>query len=206
MSEGLARGAVDGNTIHVGDQVMVRATVRRSVAGVGALVRFTSKTEHYEGWVAEQDLRYALVDGDLPAEPENGTWLYADGTMFSDGCSRIFHRDDREGHFDEDRRFQQHWYDMTGDGWIDWPAAVERGAARNGVRRMVVLAEDEAGIDIAGLDDAMHTCWLEGRWKWMTTKMTAEAREAAAAAVERYRETIDSEDAGPTSGVRWWNE
>lgn len=40
----------------------------------------------------------------------------------------------------------------------------------------------------------------------MTTKMTAEAREAAAAAVERYRETIDSEDAGPTSGVRWWNE
>lgn len=180
MSEGLARGAVDGNPIHVGDQVMVRATVRQSVAGVGALVRFTSKTEHYDGWVAEEDLRYALVDGDLPAEPEDDTWLYADGAMFSDGCSRIFHRDDREGHFDEDRRFQQHWYDMTGDGWIDWPAAVERGAAghvvrrmvlravergaaRNGVRRMVLLAEDEASIDIAGLDYAMHICWLEGQ-------------------------------------------
>lgn len=205
MSE-LARGAVDGHPIHVGDQVMVRATVRRSVAGVGALVRFTSKTEHYDGWVAESELRYALLDGDLPDEPGDGTWLYADGSMFSDGCSRIFHRDDREGHYDDDRRFQQHWYDLTGDGWIDWPAAVERGAARAGVRRMVVLSEDQNDLDLAALDAAMHIAWLHGGWERLTLKMDDAGREAAAAAVERYHEKIDPENRLSGGSVRWWRE
>jgi hypothetical protein len=201
----LARGRVDGAPIHVGDQVMVRAVVCRSVAGVGALVRFTSKTEQYDGWIAEDDLRFALVDNELPAEPEDNTWLYADGSMFPDGNSRIFHRDDREGHYDEDRRFQQHWFDLTGDGWIDWPAAVERGAGRIGVRRMVVLAEDQTDVDIAALDEAMNACWMHGKWKWMTQKMQPAVREAAAAAVERYHERIDPDEPVTTS-IRWWDE
>jgi hypothetical protein len=189
---------VDGRPIHVGDEVLVRAVVIRSVAGVGALVRFTSKTENYDGWVAEDELRAGLVE-DLPPEPPDGTWLLMHD---SDGWARIFHRDDAEGHYDENRRYQQHWFDVTGEGWIDWPSAVKRGAAFASRRRMVVLAAGQTELDIDALDQAMHTCWLEGRWEWMTGKMSLAAREAAAAAVERHHERIDPDE--PLITLRWW--
>jgi hypothetical protein len=142
MSErDLARGKLDGQLIHVGDVVMVRGVVRRSQAGVGALVRFTSKTENYDGWICEADLSYPLVNGDLPAEPADGTWLLVDGGLNADGNPLIFRRDDAEGHFDADRRYQQHWFDVVAREWIDWLEAVGRGAARNGVARMTVEEE-----------------------------------------------------------------
>lgn len=200
----LARGVVDGEPIHVGDQVMIRAEVLQSRAGVGALVRLFSETDEMKVWIAPDHLRYAVVEHDLPPEPPNGTWLYADGSQFDDGNSRIFQRNDAEGHADKpERRHDRHWYDVVDQRWIDWPHAVDRGAARAYVRRMVVLAAEQTGVDVAGLDEAMHTCWLEGKWEWMTQKMSAEAREAAAAAVERYHQRIDPGD-GPVATLRWW--
>lgn len=140
MTDGtqLARGKVDGKPIHVGDQVLVRGVVRQSIAGVGALVRFTSKTEDYTGWICEDDLRWALVDDDTPIEPADGTWLLIDGSLRPDGNPQIFHRDDAESHFDPDRRHQQHWFDVVAQEWIDWVEAVIRGAARVGVTTMTV--------------------------------------------------------------------
>lgn len=133
----LARGAVDDIEIHVGDTVLVRGVVQRSLAGVGALVRFTSKTEDYDGWIREADLRHVVVDGKLAEEPADGTWLLVDER--ADGRSLIFHRNDAEGHyFDENRRYQQHWYDVVNQCWIDWPTAVALGAAGGHVKRMRV--------------------------------------------------------------------
>lgn len=200
----LARGKVDGRPIYVGDQVMVRAEVLVSHEGVGALLRFYSKTDEQKVWVAEGHLRYAVVDADLPDEPPDGTILHVDGLEFPDGSSRIFIRDDAEGHSDDRRRHDEHWFDVTEQRWIDWPHAVDRGAARSSARRMALLSAEETEIDIAALDGAMHTCWLEGRWTRMTKKMTAAEREAAAAAVERYSERL--EPGATLTTLRWWNE
>lgn len=136
---GHARGAVDGREIFVGDTVMIRGTVLKSIEGVGALVELFSKTDQYPAWIREEDLRWAQVDGDLPLEPEDGTWLLS----YVDANSRIFNRNDAEGHNDrEDRRHDRHWWDVVAEEWIDWPTAVQRGAARTGVRRMTVQDEE----------------------------------------------------------------
>lgn len=134
-----ARGAVDGREIFVGDTVMIRAIVLQSVAGVGAEVEMFSKTDQYSAWVREEDLRWAVVQEDLPPEPADDTWLMVHD---EEGMCLIFHRDDAEGHNDRDnRRYDRHWWDVTEKQWIDWPTAVSRGAARHDVRRMNV--EDE---------------------------------------------------------------
>lgn len=205
-SHELAHGIVDGKPIHAGDQVMVRAEVLQSQAGVGALLRLYSRTDEMQVWVREDHLRYALVDPELPPEPPDGSWLHADGSMFPDGNSRIFHRSDAEGHNDRDvRRFDRHWWDVVEQKWIDWPAAVERGAARTGVRRMVLLAEDQTDVDVTALDGALHSVWLHANWEWVTKKMDEDEREAAADAVQRHHERIDPDEPA-TSSVRWWRE
>jgi hypothetical protein len=74
---GLACGKTDGEPICVGDEVLVRGVVVRSIVGVGALVRFTSKNEDYQGWIREEDLRWSLSAGaELPPEPadDTSTW------------------------------------------------------------------------------------------------------------------------------------
>lgn len=135
-----ARGKVDGQELFVGDTVLVAGTVVNSVAGVGALVQFTSKTEDWQGWIREADLRFALVDNDLPIEPADGTWLLS----YVDANARIFHRDDTKGHNDRDtRRYDRHWWDVVAQEWIDWPTAVSRGAAHSNARRMTVQDADE---------------------------------------------------------------
>lgn len=138
MSEnGHAYGVLDGNEIFVGDTVLVRGEALRSVSGVGALVRFTSKTENYEGWICEADLRYSVSAAEqFPAEPADGTWLL---TYDREGAAQIFHRDDAEGHSDwPTRRRDRHWWDVVAKEWIDWSTAVLRGAARSDVQRMRV--------------------------------------------------------------------
>lgn len=133
----LARGVEDRKLIYVGDQVMIKAEVLRSAQGVGAQVRLFSKTDEMQIWVAESHLSYVLRDDDLPAEPKDGTWILV---YNSDGNPLIFHRDDAQGHSDRHlRRHDRHWFDVVNQEWIDWPAAVARGATRPDARRMTVL-------------------------------------------------------------------
>lgn len=59
------------------------------------------------------------------------------------------------------------------------------------------------------LDAAMHSVWLHGDWRFLTSKMSGEEREAAAAAVERYHQVMDVAEGKPSapvdpSGLRWW--
>jgi hypothetical protein len=201
MSE-LAKGAADNQPIHVGDQVMIRAEVLRSIEGVGALVRIYSKTDEQEIWIAPMHLRYAVSDADLPPEPGDGTWLIVHD---SEGMPRIFHRDDAEGHRDDRRRHDQHWFDVQDQQWIDWPVAVERGAARPDRRQMVLLAPGQTDLDLAALDGALHLCWLGGNWEWLIQNMSPAAREAAAAAVERHSQRIGLQEPLGSS-VRVWEE
>lgn len=142
MTDEPARGQVDRMELFVDDTVLVRGTVVRSVDGVGALVRFTSKTEDYQGWICEEDLWSSLSGSqELPPEPADGTWLMVHNDQ---GMCRIFHRDDAEGHCDRPtRRHDRHWWDVVAEQWIDWPEAVVRGAAHTGVQRMRVESEDE---------------------------------------------------------------
>lgn len=73
--------------LFVDDTVLVRGIVVRSIDGVGALVRFTSKTEDYQGWICEEDLWSSLSGAqELPPEPADHTWLmvHNDQGMCSD--------------------------------------------------------------------------------------------------------------------------
>jgi hypothetical protein len=145
--ETLARGAVDNSPIRVGDDVLIRGRVLKSVVGAGALVELLSKTDQIRTWIREDDLCWAVVDPDLPDEPADGSWLILDGRHRPDGNSMIFSRDDSEGHYDPDRRHQQHWFCHTGDhaGWMDWPAAARLGAASPQVQRMIILNDNPGG-------------------------------------------------------------
>ena len=65
------------------------------------------------------------VDDETP-EPPDGTWLIGDPDY--DGNSSVFRRDDAEGHNDDRRRHDRHWWDYAASEWIDWPTALSRGA------------------------------------------------------------------------------
>ncbi len=58
------------------------------------------------------------------------------------------------------------------------------------------------------LDGAMFSVWLHGRWRWLTTQMTTEEKEAAAAAVTRFHAhlcALDGDDEQlDDAGLRWW--
>ena len=57
---------------------------------------------------------------------------------------------------------------------------------------------------------AWMTVWLEGKWSWITSKMTTEQREYAAdrvAAYSRYLAACDGDlERGEPDGLRWWRE
>lgn len=60
------------------------------------------------------------------------------------------------------------------------------------------------------LDYAMHTVWLDsGKWRWTTSRMTTEAREAAVAAVLRYDRAMKRNDPDEElldrSDLVWWD-
>lgn len=61
------------------------------------------------------------------------------------------------------------------------------------------MNEDER----TALDHAMFSVWLHGKWRWLTTQMTTEAREAAWAAVKRHRQRSGMDE--PLSeDWAWW--
>ena len=58
---------------------------------------------------------------------------------------------------------------------------------------------------------AWHTVWLEGKWRWITSKMTAEQREYAADRVAAYSMYLRSQNGGlygtqEPEGLRWWRD
>lgn len=83
---------------------------------------------------------------------------------------------------------------------LAWVMRHEVGKAHVAWRRRRVTASD--------LDGAMHTVWLEGEWRWITSKMTTEQREAAVAAVLRYSLALHREDPDDDpldrAAVAWW--
>lgn len=73
---------------------------------------------------------------------------------------------------------------------------------------LTVIDRATAGQTTPG-DDAWGTVWLEGNWRYLTTKMTTPEREHAADAVARWSATLDKadgEDRGEPDGLRWWRE
>lgn len=117
-------------TPRVGDEILIRGTVKQYVPGVGVLVELFSKTDQYDAWI-RLDLIADVNLPDLPDEPVNGTWLA--GTNSANTApggphTRVFIRDDAEGHNDPDRRHDRRWWDVVAEQWIDWPTAVKRGA------------------------------------------------------------------------------
>lgn len=71
---------------------------------------------------------------------------------------------------------------------------------------------DEAAADTpAGPEDgAWGTVWLEGKWRWLTSKMTTEEREYAADCVARWSARLAADDGdlerGEPDDLRWWRE
>jgi hypothetical protein len=69
-------------------------------------------------------------------------------------------------------------------------------------------AEAAAGDTVE--NGAWFTVWLEGKWRWVTSKMTTEQREYAAdcvAAYSRYLATVDGDlEREEPEGLRWWRE
>lgn len=57
---------------------------------------------------------------------------------------------------------------------------------------------------------AWHTVWLEGKWRWITSRMTTPQREYAAdcvAAYSRYLATCDADlEREEPEGLRWWRD
>ncbi len=56
------------------------------------------------------------------------------------------------------------------------------------------------------LDAAMFSVWLHGNWRWLTTQMTTDEREAAADAVRRHDVASDDGLTDPIGdeSLRWW--
>ncbi|MFE1383505.1 hypothetical protein ACFW6S_31620 [Streptomyces sp. NPDC058740] len=74
-------------------------------------------------------------------------------------------------------------------------------------------AEDRTARAHAGdtvENGAWFTVWLEGGWKWVTSRMTTEQREYAAdrvAAYSAYLAAVDGEpERGVLAGLRWWRD
>lgn len=114
-------------TPRVGDEILIRGTVTQYAPGVGVTVELFSKTDQYTAWV-RFDLIADVILPDLPAEPADGTWLAG---VDPDGRAdrvRVFVRDDEGGPRESGRRHYRQWWDVAAQQWVDWPAAVRRGA------------------------------------------------------------------------------
>ncbi len=98
-------------------------------------------------------------------------------------------------------------------GELDQPEGV---VPVNGHPSIVTFAAPElrgqtvpASLTPSPLERAMHSVWLHGHWRFLTSKMTTDEREAAADAVQRYGRILDAQsggDVGTTddADIRWW--
>ncbi|MFI6228573.1 hypothetical protein ACIBCR_14830 [Micromonospora echinospora] len=113
-----------GDPLRVGDNILVAATVKKNDPQFGVLIELDG-TDHYTLWVPD-GFRYETVVPNLPVEPADGLWVA--GVEPGGTNTRVFIRNDAEGHNDPDRRHHRHWWDVAAEEWIDWPTAVKRGA------------------------------------------------------------------------------
>lgn len=73
-----------------------------------------------------------------------------------------------------------------------------------------ISEQEEEDEDDTPENGAWHAVWLEGKWSWITSRMTTVQREYAAdrvAAYSRYLAACDNElGRGEPEGLRWWRE
>lgn len=139
--------------VQPGDEVLLRAKVKKVQAGVGIYALLSSSTDpSYDGgWVREDDVVFLCLAETGAPEPPDGTWLR--GTM--NGTPTVYYRDDANGH-DMFARYPKCWYEPS-VGWITWPQALSYGA--NPAAALVELrnvkhhlpADWQADLDKAGL-------------------------------------------------------
>lgn len=85
---------------------------------------------------------------------------------------------------------------------LDLTAAAHLRGIADGLERardhQLAVAQAEPGVVTDDpIDGAMHAFWLHGKWRWATSKMSPEEREAAADAVTRYSLALHAADGLP---------
>lgn len=102
------------------------------------------------------------------------------------------------------------WAEVTCPGCLKWRPVYEQTVAGHNHRRELeadalrrqALAEDTPE------NGAWHTVWLEGKWRWITSKMTTPQREYAADCVAAYSRCLAACDGelgrAEPEGLRWW--
>lgn len=102
----------------------------------------------------------------------------------------------------------------TGENAGQWAQTIADLVAAEHGQQMRLDIEIITPVLVAGSDTvengAWHTVWLEGRWEWLTKKMTTERREYAADCVAAYSRHLATMDGrlwtGDPEGLRWWRE
>lgn len=104
----------------------------------------------------------------------------------------------------EVRQMWTRWFEHAHDG-LTFKEAMSGIAV--GLQHVLGIADEE---DAANGDGAWHTVWLEGNWRWLTTRMTTGQRETAADAVARFDVRLRADDHDSDSGepedLRWWRD
>jgi hypothetical protein len=102
--------------------------------------------------------------------------------------------------------------EVTCDGCLKWQPVYEQVLAGHN-KAWELEQEDRRKRDLAGdtvENGAWHTVWLEGKWRWITSRMMTKQREYAAdcvAAYSRYLATCDGDlEREEPEGLRWWRE
>lgn len=88
--------------------------------------------------------------------------------------------------------------------------SVRNHAREHAADVLAVIEAALAGDKPSPGDGAWHTVWLEGKWRWVTSRMTTPEREHAADAVARHNAVLAAADNDPDRGeptdLRWWRD
>lgn len=102
--------------------------------------------------------------------------------------------------------------EVSCEGCLKWRPVHEQVQDSHN-NRLQLEAEARRQQDLAGdtvENGAWHTVWLEGKWRWITSRMTTPQREYAADCVAAYSRHLAAWDAEPErdepEGLRWWRE
>lgn len=89
-------------------------------------------------------------------------------------------------------------------------AATSRVQAREQAEDTLKVLDAIVGTDPLPGDSAWGTVWLEGNWRYLTSKMSTPEREHAADAVARWSAALHADDPdiepAEPDGLRWWRQ